>query len=114
MWKRHAIGFAGCLVLLAQPGTAFAQTSANYVMTGCRELSKEAGTAPVLQGHCGGVVDAILSFGPLLGVCAPKGATAAQGVKVVTLYIDQRPERMHEGFANLAREALQQAWPCGR
>jgi hypothetical protein len=33
-------------------------------------------------------------------------------MRVVVAYIEKRPERMHEPLADLAIEALQQAWPC--
>jgi Rap1a immunity proteins len=35
-------------------------------------------------------------------------------VAVVIKYIEARPERMHEPFADLALEALKAAWPCNR
>jgi hypothetical protein len=54
-------------------------------------------------------------FGPVrLGICPHTGSNIAQATRVVVLYIDQQPARMHETFEFLALEALQQAWPCRR
>jgi len=48
------------------------------------------------------------------GICPPGGATVGNAVRVIVVYIDQRPERMDEQFEALALEALQQSWPCRR
>jgi hypothetical protein len=114
MWKQHAIGIVAAMALLAQPGAAVGQMSANDVMPGCRELANETGKNPVLQGYCRGVVQGLLSFGDLVGICRPNQASIAQAARVVTLYIDQRPAKIHEDFTDLALEALRHAWPCWR
>jgi Rap1a immunity proteins len=44
--------------------------------------------------------------------CRPAGVTIAQEVRVVVVYIDARPARMHEPFKMLVVEALRAAWPC--
>jgi hypothetical protein len=114
MWKQHAIGIVAAMALLAQPGAEVVQMSANDVMPGCRELADETGKSPVLQGYCRGVVQGLLSFGGLVGICSPNQVSIAQAVRVVTHYIVQRPARIHEDFTDLALEALQHAWPCRR
>jgi hypothetical protein len=114
MWKRHAIGIAAVMALLAQPCAAVAQMSANDVMPGCRELTDGTGKKLVLQGYCRGVVQGLLSFGDLVGICSPNQISIAQAVRLITLYIDQRPARIHEDFTDLALEALHHARPCRR
>ena len=113
----HAIGIAACLALLAQ-GIALAQSpdmrSANTVMRGCRDNSKDDVPAIFLSGYCAGIVRAMFQFSSRLGFCVPDGAEAGQAQRVVVAYIDQRPERMHETFDFLALEALRRAWPCRR
>jgi hypothetical protein len=42
----------------------------------------------------------------------PDSVTQGQIVGVVVLYIEARPERMHEPFRSLALEALFDAWSC--
>jgi len=104
----HAIGIAAAVALLAQQGGAAAQSqksSANYMTPYCQEFVNSTNRDLFLQGVC-----ARSRF----GICAPKEATVGQAVRVVVAYIDQRPERMHESFRQLAIEALQQAWPCRR
>jgi hypothetical protein len=42
----------------------------------------------------------------------PESVTQGQIVGIVVVYIEARPERMHEPFHSLALEALFNAWPC--
>ena len=123
---RCAVGIAAAVVLLAQQGSAVAQSrdavaqsrdivSANYVMPGCRELVGGSQRELGLQGLCHGIVGIMFNFWrSQLGICFPDGTNVEQAVRVVIRFIDQRPERMHEEFFQLAIEALQQAWPCRR
>jgi hypothetical protein len=116
--KRYAIGIAVALALLGQEGGAFAQTdpaSANRVMPGCRDFVSDADRSMYLQGLCAGLIRAMFYFGSgRFGICPPSGASVGQAARVVVLYIDQRPARMHEVFEDLALEAMQHAWPCKR
>jgi hypothetical protein len=118
MRKRHAIGIAAAMVVLAPHDIAMAQSptaSANAVMPGCRSFISGDNRDLIGQGHCAGMVDSIFYFGAThFGICSPSGVTVGQALRVAVRYIDQRPERMHENFRNLALEALQQAWPCRR
>jgi Rap1a immunity proteins len=120
---RHAIGIAAALALMGQQGAALAQSrdvgSANSVMPGCRDaLSPEA--APdtyraYVKAECTAIIRTIFFFGQShFGLCAPNQATVGQAIRVVGVYIDQRPERMHEHFERLALEAMRRAWPCRR
>jgi hypothetical protein len=43
------------------------------------------------------------------GACSPERATVGQTLRMVVRYIDQRPERMHERFEDLALEAILEA-----
>jgi hypothetical protein len=45
-------------------------------------------------------------------ICVPNRADLDQMILVVVKYIQDRPQRMHEGFPKLAYEALKAAWPC--
>src|SRR5262249_1814763 len=114
--KRHAIGIAAALALLGQQGMASAQGSANTVMLGCRnDLSQHDDKNQVyLSAMCTGIIRTMFYFGSRLGFCIPDGTNAGQAIRVVVLYIDQRPARMHERFEDLALEAMQKAWPCRR
>jgi hypothetical protein len=117
--KRYAIGIAAAMTLLGQHRAAFSQTSdfssANDVMPGCRDsLRNGGGQNELLMGVCMGTVRTMLHLSSALGSCVPAGVSVGQTVRVVVLYIDQRPARMHERFETLALEALQQAWPCRR
>ena len=113
--KRHAIGIAAVLGLLAQQSAAAQQDtgSADYVIVGCRNGLSGETRQPFRQGLCAGIVQTILYFGRTsFNVCIPEGVTMGQAIRVVVAYIDQHPERMHERFETLALEVLQQSWPC--
>jgi hypothetical protein len=91
---------------------------ADTVMPGCRDaLNPDAvNKSPYriyLKATCTGIIRTMFYFGHAnLGMCPPTGSNIGQAIRVVILYIDQRPARMHEQFEDLALEALQQAWPC--
>jgi hypothetical protein len=109
-------GIALVAAIILNCGVAFGevdQSSANYVMRGCHAwVNKDTSSNTLLeQGICFGMIKG-LSYNT--GVCPPISATHGQAVRVVMQYIDERPERMHENFILLAREALQAAWPCKR
>jgi Rap1a immunity proteins len=113
--KRHAIGIAVVLGLIAQQSAAAQQDtgSADYVIVGCRDGMSGENRQPFRQGLCAGIVQTILYFGRTsFNVCTPEAVTMGQAIRVVVAYIDQRPERMHERFETLALEVLQQSWPC--
>lgn len=44
--------------------------------------------------------------------CVPAGATRFQLIAIFIQYVDQRPQRWHEGFSWVALESLQIAFPC--
>ena len=89
------------------------RNSANYIMKGCRDLIKADSSEGWLEmGICSGKIDGVEWSAD--EVCAPRGSTHGQSIRVVVAYIARRPERMHESFNELALEALIAAWPCAR
>jgi hypothetical protein len=103
------------LLLLVFPARAEeAASSANWVMPGCRAWVDERNNlepvkAPWCAGTVSGVADSLIWFGFL---CLPGEVTTGQIVRVVTQWIDQRPERQHEAFSNLTAQSLMSTWPC--
>ena len=116
MRKRHAIGIAACLALLAQQGVASSQSadvSANEMMPGCRDLVNASEHNGLGQAKCLGIVRAMHYFSHYyFGACSPERTTLGQTLIVIVRYIDQRPERMDERFEDLALEAILETWPC--
>jgi Rap1a immunity proteins len=100
--------------MMASCGVAFAEDfdSANTMMRGCRELVGDTHNISniYLRGYCMGIVEALGYRNAM--ICAPKGATNEQAIRVVVKYIDDQPARLNENFKVLALEALQAAWPC--
>ena len=86
--------------------------SANEMMPGCRDATSENNRTLFLQGLCVGAINALADTDN--EVCLPPNSTLGQSLSVVINYIEARPERQHENFTLLAREALRQAWPCRR
>ena len=109
------LGGLTCIAMLPVTGHAEDDTkSANYVMKGCREIEKR-GTSTQninLQGLCAGAISAIANSDD--GRCMPQDVTIGQAVRVVIVYIDSQPARLHEDFNVLAAEAVRKAWPCPR
>ena len=101
---------AGLLLTFCQAASAENARSANNVMQGCRAAVSSSNKDSFLQGVCAGTVDAAAIF--VKGICLPEHVIIDQAVRVVVKYIDARPERQHELFADLAAEALRTAWPC--
>jgi hypothetical protein len=104
----------GAALALTVTGALAAENpnSANFVMPGCRNaVSEQYG---FLEGYCTGIVVGIIGIGGAPGAClaVPDAVTSSQAVRVVIVYIDARPARMHEHFTELALEALRAAWPC--
>src|SRR5262245_56597337 len=118
---------AACITMLL-PVTGHAQPkpySAGEVMEGCRGVIAKTKTEDdklwYLRGVCMGIVstlgEVLIAFGRetegTTGVCIPAGETTVnQQVRVVTAYIDARPNRLDEDFRILALEAFRDAWPC--
>jgi hypothetical protein len=105
-----------CEVAVAEPD----QTSADYVMPGCRDAASlitfsnvgEPEDQASLMGFCAGIVAGFSFMGQPYGICVPAGTTAQQAASIVVQYIDGQPARIHEDFNRFAVEALRSNWPC--
>jgi Rap1a immunity proteins len=105
-----------CGVTVAQPN----QTSADYVMPGCRDAASlitfsnvgESEEQVSRMGLCAGIVLGLSFMAQPYGICVPAGTTAQQATSIVVQYIDGQPARIHEDFNRFAVEALRTNWPC--
>jgi len=103
-------------VAVAEPS----QTSADYVMPGCRDAASlitfsnvaESKEEASLMGFCLGIVVGLSFNGQAYGICLPAGTTAQLATSIVVQYIDGQPARVHEDFNRLAVDALRANWPC--
>jgi len=111
-----ALMIFNCGVAVAGPN----QTSADYVMPGCRDAASlitfsnvgESEQQVSLMGFCAGIVAGFSFMGQPYGICVPAGTTAQQATSIVVQYIDGQPARIHENFNRFAVEALRANWPC--
>ena len=105
-----------CGVAIAGPN----QTSADYVMPGCRDAASlitfsnvgESEEQVSLKSFCAGIVVGLSFMGQPYGICVPAGTTSRQATSIVVQYIDGQPARIHEDFNRFAVEALRAHWPC--
>ena len=118
---------AAALALSVTVAAAEDMNSANYVMRSCQDFvaRRQAGFG---QGNCSGTIAGIAFMGMALSrpgralpddiredamcIALPAGVTLGQVVRVVTLYIEAMPQRLHEPFDWLALEALRTSWLC--
>jgi hypothetical protein len=114
-------------VLLLLPVPAFGQSSED-MMSACRkvvdaQVSDQTVVLPTdfHSGMCWGAFASIQAASriiytdeprPVLRVCAPASSTRTQLVAVFMRYAKEHPERLHEGFFQVAWDALRQAFPC--
>jgi Rap1a immunity proteins len=111
-----ALMIFNCGVAVAEPN----QTSADYVMSGCRDAAsliafsnvRESEEEAYRKGLCAGIIVGLSFIGQPFGICVPSGTTAQQATSVVVQYIDGQPARIHEDFNPVAVEALRANWPC--
>jgi hypothetical protein len=105
-----------CGVAVAGPN----QTSADYVMPGCRDAASlitfsnvgESEEQASLMGFCAGIVAGFSFMGQPYGICVLAGTTAQEAASIIVQYIDGQPARIHEDFNRFAVEALRSYWPC--
>ena len=96
-----------CGVVVAGPN----QTSADYVMPGCRDAASPIAFSNVgeseeqasLMGFCAGIVAGFSFMGQPYGICVPAGTTAQQAASIIVQYIDGQPARIHEDFQPFCR-----------
>jgi hypothetical protein len=98
------------------------QTSADYVMPGCRDAAPlitfsdvgESKEQISRMSFCTGIVVGLSFMGQPYGICVPANTTSQQAISIVVQYIDGQPARIHEDFNSLAVEALRASWPCSQ
>jgi hypothetical protein len=108
-----ALMIFNCGVAVAEPN----QTSADYVMSGCRDAASliafsNTEEEAYRKGLCAGIIVGLSFMGQPQGICVPVGTTTEQATSIVLQYIDAQPARIHEDFNRFAVEALRANWPC--
>lgn len=104
------------------PTVANAQTG-NEMLNNCRAFLKDPMPpgqmfhAGVCGGYIMGIVDGFI-YAQIVdpdstGVCVPdKGYTVGQGVRVLTKYLEDHPEKLNVEVSLLALDAFRKAFPC--
>jgi hypothetical protein len=110
---------ASLLLFLGCVGSGVAADSYESTESGNSLLAKCVGPPEselVCAGYTTGVVDMIKLLEATNAVakrhCFPPGVTRLQIHDVVVHYLQDHPERRHDGAAGLVGDALQEAWPC--
>jgi hypothetical protein len=112
------------LWLAAYPVASFAEkdtSSANYIAEGCRRVARnnaEGMDSDTTRQFwmCGGALKATEQLMQIHHeYCPPSDyGTVQDDAFVVAKYMDNHPERLHEGMALVIFRALQEEWPCKR
>lgn len=93
-------------------------TSANGMLPGCKAI---LATQPesYREGICAGIILTLLGISaahtiPTKYWCTavPQTVSVEQAARVIVLFLETHPKRLHEKFLGLALEALHEAWPC--
>jgi len=63
-------------------------------------------------GECIGAIKTFLVLSYELGFCRPETVTVGQMARVFVKYLEENPDKLHQGFALLAHEAFLKTWPC--
>jgi hypothetical protein len=131
------LGIFGMLMLLLTATVTVAEEnkiSGNFILPACKQYVEYVNNTTVRvpdfsNGVCLGLVTGVFSMaiyvkewckhdlhscGNARVMCMnePEGVTLIQAILVVIKYIEDRPNRLHEGFEGLVLEALTHAWPC--
>lgn len=112
-----AIALVSCFPAQAQRQTG------NELLQECQMIGRSAEaaltTGEMFQGGvCAGYIAASMDYTRtlfLMGArlaCLPQGTTIGQAVRVVVKYLEEHPERLHEGKPVLVSSALGAAFPC--
>jgi hypothetical protein len=115
------VAIAALLLVPAQAQAEEDRKSGNFFLPYCHRVVDGDLGSPIdafYSGACVGKVTA-LNFIVRLGsehgagnVCEPANVTIEQKIRVVIVYLEAHPERLHLIFDGLAYEALAFAWPC--
>lgn len=108
-----AVGLAVLLLLSAQSQAGF--VSGNKLLQTCD--SNENGALNSCYGYIAGANDyqqAMVGWGYIdkPPYCLSESVTTDQLVKVVTKYLNERPEKLHLDAGSLVANALNNAFPC--
>lgn len=127
----HLVSIAALLAgfsFFIAPAPAVAQT-ADELASKCRwvrnaklDEGKIEIPADFGSGECWGFFRALQALSgyydanqkPLLHICAPESATAAQYINIFVSYVDRNPAEGHMDGAMVATNALVKAFPCQR
>ena len=63
-------------------------------------------------GYIEGVTDGIYYTQTINLFCVPNKVTVGQIMKVVTKYLNENPQRLHENYVPLILSAMREAFPC--
>ena len=97
-------------------------SSGYYILKGCEMLA--AGDVDHSWAHmgedttrqlwtCGGAVKATMQLMEIHHeYCPPEGFKNGEAFQVVGKYMQDHPEKLHQGFGFVIFEALQKQWPC--
>ena len=95
-------------VSLINSGTKLLEQCSDWAKPDSEQTPSSYQASAFCSAYVAGVFDAMDN------VCPPDGVTYGQMVRVVLKFLNDHPERLHEGRFRLVVDALRAAWPCKR
>lgn len=103
----------------ANDGNSLLKQCSTFSRIDSSEAGNPTGTELMSAGFCLGLMQGIRHTNRAYGVvsktlfCEPEhGVTNGQAARVVTKYLQEHPEQLHESDSGLAMFALMEAFPC--
>jgi hypothetical protein len=118
------------IFLLSISTQALAELDGNELLGYCNSVIKQENgdtlstTELVLAAHCTGYVSGFIDSHAIdsylfekntqkkLLYCLPPNSKIIQFVRVIVKYLNEHPEKLHNGARMLVMEALNEAFPC--
>jgi len=105
------------LILSLSPIRGFTNDDGNFFLKSC-----ESDSEAYLIGFCQGYIRAAWTslsiksdgkeIGSLLGICDPNEAITEQITKVITLWMNNNPNKLHYPAFKIFVTAMQEGFPC--
>ncbi|MGQ0698113.1 MAG: Rap1a/Tai family immunity protein [Panacagrimonas sp.] len=123
--RLRAAFLSTAMLLVANLANAEVAISGSTVLRGCNSvLNNEKRSNSLEQGECLGTIAAIMTVfsyiatlpasarPPTLDACLPDEATVGQVVRITVKWLEENPEYLHLAAAQLAMNAVRDAFPC--
>ena len=107
---KKLVALAALAMLLGSPAS-YAYTTGNNLVEHCKDKEAYFGSG-FCYGYMMGVANILTWASERNRICIPDGVTGGQVASIVTKYLKENPESLHESADLLVTVALGKAFPC--